>query len=352
LPDGFGADAVRDAAWLEEQMAGLPLPWPDLEAMARAANIAHMGLLTPERLPCMRALGAGRPLSISGFRFHPLADGRFVVSDVVKGTSADLAGLRAGDVLDRLADRKPFRSDSLWLNTLPAGTEVKLEVERDGRALSLLMKLQPAEVPSVVSSLSDGIGYVRIRSFARSDEADRDGATLFRQALAAFVAQGARGLIIDLRSALGGSGEVSMASALYDGEVIYFIQQPLTTPARPVPRIGEKLWPDLPVVVLVNEITVSAGEALALSLRELGHTTIIGRTTGGGLTEFARQPLGEGHVLIIPTGVVLGPVSGRDQPGHAIKPDLEVPNPDVAELLAGRDRQLEAARAVISRKWR
>jgi C-terminal processing protease CtpA/Prc len=350
LPDGLGADAARDAAWLEERTAGWPLPWPVVEAMARAAKIAHTALLTPQRQPCMRALGSGRPLSVPGFRFHPLADGRLVISDVIPGASADVAGLRAGDVLNRLADRAPVRGDSLWINTLPAGTEVKLEVERDRRALSLLMTLQPAEVPSVVSSLSDdGIGYVRIRSFARTSEADRDGATLVRSALAAFVAQGARGLIIDLRSALGGSGEVGMASAICDGEVIYSIQQPMTTPARPVPRNGVRIWPDRPVVVLINEITVSAGEALALSLRELGHATIIGRTTGGGLTEFARQPLGEGYVLITPTGVVLGPVSGRVQPGHAIKPDLEVPNPDVAELLAGRDRQLEAARAVFSR---
>jgi C-terminal processing protease CtpA/Prc len=77
------------------------------------------------------------------------------------------------------------------------------------------------------------------------------------------------------------------------------------------------------------------------------HAKIVGRTSGGGLTEFSFVVLADGYSMAIPTGVVLGPVTGEDQPGHAIKPDLEVPNPSLDELLNGRDRQLNAARAAL-----
>jgi C-terminal processing protease CtpA/Prc len=350
LPIDFGGDAARDAAWLADRVRDLPPPWAALEAMARATQTAHTGLVTPQRLPALRALASGLPLSIPGFQFFPLADGSFGVTDLIAGASADRAGLRAGDVVRQLAGHPPLRYDGFWLATLPAGTEVALEIERAGQRLSRVLVLQGGSLSSVDSRLlDDQIAYVRIRWFARSAEAERDTATLVREALTKLAGQGARGLILDLRSALGGSGEVSIASALYDGDLIYSIRQPLSAPARPYPREGLRIWPARPVVVLVNELTVSAGEALALALRELGPAMIVGRTTGGGLTEFSRLPLAEGYALIYPTGMVFGPVTDALQPGYAVKPDVEVPNPDRAELSSGRDRQLETARALLSR---
>ena len=70
---------------------------------------------------------------------------------------------------------------------------------------------------------------------------------------------------------------------------------------------------------------------------------IVGRPTGGALTGMSFRPLAEGYALAIPTAVVLGPASGRDQHGHAVAPDVELPNATSAELLAGRDPQLEMA---------
>jgi hypothetical protein len=67
------------------------------------------------------------------------------------------------------------------------------------------------------------------------------------------------------------------------------------------------------------------------------------------LTEASFIALGEERSLLIPTGVVLGPLSAEDQPGHAVRPDMEAANPSVDELLNGRDRQLEVARALAAR---
>ena len=348
LPDWFGADFARDATWLGQRAADLSSPWPVLDAMVRAAATAHVLLSSPQRRQGIGALMAGKPLAAPGFNLYPLADGRLVVFDVIPGASAELSGLRTGDWLRRIDGVPAARVDAFMLNGLPAGVELKLDIERAGRPATIGLRLIAADVAAVQSRmLDDGIGYVFIRWFAPSGDPARNTAVLARQALIALAAQNARGIIIDLRSALGGSGAVAIASALCDGDVMYATQQPLTAPVQPVKRQGERVWPDRPIVVLVNEHTVSAGEYLALSLRELARATIVGRTTGGGLTEMSFVPLAEGYALAIPTGVVLGPVSGKDQPGHAIKPDLDIPNPSIDELLRGHDAQRDAARSLM-----
>jgi C-terminal processing protease CtpA/Prc len=349
LPAEFGTDFGRDAAWLAQRVVDLPTLWPVLEAMARAAATAHVGLASPQRRRGIGALMAGKPRAVPGFNLYPLADGRLIVFDVIPGASAEVSGLRAGDVLRRIDGEPASRVDVFLLNALPIGVELKLDIERAGRSATILLRLVQADVAPVESRLlADGIGYVFVRWFANPDDPAHNTAVLARRAFIALAAQGARGLIIDLRSALGGSGEVAMASALCDGDVMYTIQQPLTAPARAVKREGERIWPDRPIIVLVNEHLVSAGEDLALSLRELAHAKIVGRTTGGGLTEMSFLPLADGYALTIPTGVVLGPLSGKDQPGHAIRPDIEVPNPSIEELLSGRDRQLDTARLAVA----
>jgi C-terminal processing protease CtpA/Prc len=351
LPESFGNEAAGDADWLAAQAGGTSSPWPVVDAMARAARIVHMNLLTPARTRGLRAGASGNPLSSPGFSLYPLSDGRLVVRDVVPGASADTSGLRVGDVLVEVEGKVAVPADTFLLRTIPAGTDVALKIVRTGKPAEIVLHLNQAEVSAVESRLmDDGVAWVLVRWFSRSADPARDTAALFRRNVQALIDQGARGLVIDLRSALGGSGEVNMVSALFDGPIIYSIRKPMDAPVRPVARNGECLWPDLPVVILQHRGTTSAGEDLALALREFGRAKVVGETSGGGLTEFDFVPLAEGYGVIIPRGVVLGPVSGECPAGYAIIPDIEVSNPSIEEILDGRDRQLDAARVVLSRK--
>ncbi|HEX2851803.1 MAG TPA: S41 family peptidase [Opitutaceae bacterium] len=350
LPAWFGANPERDAAWLMERVTNLQPAWPVIDAMVRSADTAHVGFRSPERSQGFAALGRGEPLSSPGFNLYPLADGRFVVFDLVNGASAHASGLRAGDVLLRLDGKRAVVADVFLLHALPAGTEVTLAIERANRSETITLRLKQAEVSPVESRrLDDGTGYIFIRRFSRSTNPARDTAALVRRAIAEFAAQDARAVIVDLRSTLGGVGEVAIASACCDADVIYSIQKPLSAPAQPTKRQGERLWPDRPIVVLVNQHTVSAPEGLALALRELTHATIIGQTTRGGLTEFSGVPLAPGYTMTIPTGAVRGPLTGTTPHGYAIVPDLVVANPGIDDLLRGRDGQLDAARAALPR---
>jgi C-terminal processing protease CtpA/Prc len=351
LPENFGEDFKSDASWLGAQMTDLASPWTVIEAMGRAPAMAHMALTSLQRKQGIRALIEGNPLCSPGFNLVPQADGRLVVFDVIKGASADVSGLRTGDILTSVSGERAIWADPFRINTLTAGTDVKIGIERSGRAETMELHLIKSDISPVESRLLDRrIGYIFIRWFARSQNPEHDTAGLVRRALATLLSQGAQGLVIDLRSAMGGSGEVSIASALCDGNLIYTFQSSNFAPGREVKREGERIWPDRPIVALVNENTVSAGEFLVLALRELGGAKVVGRMSRGGLTRFSAVSLAEGYVMTIPTEGVLGPVSGLEQPGRAIKPDFDISNPTSEELRRGRDRQLDLAGSILTDK--
>jgi hypothetical protein len=152
LPPGFGVDAERDATWLGERVADLPAPWPVIEAMARSAETPHTAFTTPQRRQGIGALMSGKPLCSPGFNLYRLADGRFVVFDVVPGASAQLSGLQTGDVLLRIDQKKTVAVDPFFLSTLAAGTEVALDIERANQQKSINLRLVKAEVPQTACS--------------------------------------------------------------------------------------------------------------------------------------------------------------------------------------------------------
>lgn len=352
LPDGFGADTERDAAWLAQQVASAAPVWPILQAMAWETATAHVGLREPSRLAGMMALMSGAPLSNPGFNIYRLADGRFAVFDVVDGASAHASGLRVGDVLLRVDGEPATRANSLLLPLmcLPAGAEVMLDIERAGRPMAIPLRLANSGAAPVASRmLDDGLAYVRLRWFAKSEISEHDTAALARRAFESLAAAGARGLVLDLRSCFGGTGTASVVAALCDGDVAY-ARKPRPESLDLVKRDGaERSWPDRPVVVLVNDQTISAPEIVALAARELRHAKVVGVRTAGGLTATTYVKLDAQHALMIPTGPIVGPVMRTALPGYQIAPDVEVSNPSLDELVSGTDRQLEAARLAIPR---
>lgn len=350
LPAGFGADAEQDAAWLSQHVAGAVPVWPILQAMAWETGTAHVGLREPSRLAGMTALMAGVPLSNPGFNIYRLADGGFAVFDVVEGASAHASGLRVGDVLLRVDGQPATRANSqlLPLMCLPAGAQVTLDIERAGAPMAIPLRLARSGVAPVVSQmLDDGLAYVRLRWFAKSEVAEQDTATLTRRAFVSLASAGARGLLLDLRSCFGGAGTASVVAALCDGEIAY-ASQPRPESLDLVKRDGaERSWPDRPVVVLVNDQTISAPEIVALAARELRHAKIVGARTAGGLTATTHVKLDAQHALMIPTGPIVGPVTRTALPGYQLTPDVEVSNASIEELVNGTDRQLDAARHAI-----
>jgi C-terminal processing protease CtpA/Prc len=155
----------------------------------------------------------------------------------------------------------------------------------------------------------------------------------------------------DLRSGIGGHpGAVVGIASLLSAAGEMFVERDAAGGERVWMRAdAAPTWLDRPLAVLVNEQTISCGEYLALVLAELEGAVPVGTPTAGGLNGIRRIDLGDGWRLAIPERTILGPRRRVPLPGCRLEPDLRVPNPSPAELGAGIDAPLEAARRVAAR---
>ncbi|HET8984290.1 MAG TPA: S41 family peptidase [Trueperaceae bacterium] len=374
-PEWFGADVERDAVWLVDVLAARPggssdgerPPWAALRAMVRAADKPHTGLVTREFQASLfaRMTGARRTGPGMGWWRSPDAGG-LVVAFVTEGGPAWLSGLRGGDLVVGIAGEatRPSGLETLALYAAEPGSSLKLDVLRVSDRISVDLTFRSEPIPSVTHRwLAGGVAYLDIEWFAtvtvpgadgtasvgedRGGSVAADTAVAVRAALRSFVAGGATGAVIDLRTGMGGSltAVQGMLSTMTDADVVVAIAPPPggEGEVQLLPRSDMKEWPDLPIAVLVNEQTTSAAEALALGLEELSGAALVGTPTSGGLNTLRSHALVDEYSLVLPDRVMLGPASRLPRPGYRLEPTVAVPNPSAADVRAGRDGQLMAA---------
>jgi C-terminal processing protease CtpA/Prc len=353
LPAGFGSDLDRDAAWVASRIPSDVPPLTIAIAMAWECGVPHTQVTDVTFRNAMAALLAGKPLVAPGFALCRQADGRQAISDVDVRGFGRACGLRAGDVLLSVDGRPVARPNGevMPFYTGVPGTRRSLRIDRHGATVELDVVLAPGTVPSVtLDRLDDGTGHLKVRWFACSDEPEHDTATLARRAIAELAAEGAWGIVIDVRSGMGGdAGAVAaIASALCEGDRMVDVVHEDGRRAQ-LPRAGPVLWRDAPTAVLVNEMTVSAGEYLTLALEELAGAVVVGTPTAGGLNGLGLLDLGGGYALATPRGTAVGPMSGVGRRGMRIEPHVHADNPTTTELRDGLDPALEAARRSLRR---
>src|SRR6476619_5372512 len=157
--------------------------------------------LTPDQV---KDYGAGSKNNLVGIgaELSMAASFLYVVAPI-KGSPADQAGVRAGDIIEYI-DGKATRDISLYdarqLLNGTAGTEVKLRILRAGaRPLTLSVKRSAFRAPASEAHMEPGrIGVLRINSLDEGEAADA------KAKLQDLMKQGAQKVVIDLRSVAGG----------------------------------------------------------------------------------------------------------------------------------------------------
>lgn len=214
------------------------------------------------------------------------------------------------------------------------------------------VELQPGTVSTEPVSwelLPDSIGYIRILNFE-----DRSGEQAV-QAVESLCADGAAGLIFDVRNNPG--GQLKQLLQLLDRllpEGVLFISQDNQGNREQEMSDGECV--QLPMAVLVNSGSYSAAEFFAAALQEYDWADIIGeQTTGKGYAQVTLM-LRDGSAIHISTQEYFTP-KGRSLAGVGIAPDQSVQlSEDKRERLAygilehNEDDQLEAARKAVQGK--
>lgn len=247
-----------------------------------------------------------------------------LVVGIMKSSPALEAGMQAGDIIEKVNDVEytgEQLNDAIKVLKGEEGTTAKVTVLRDNKEVDLTVTRKKITVEHVASKmLDDKIAYLQIDSF------DSGVADSFKQQLTSLKNDGAKGIIIDLRS--NGGGIVDEATEIAD----LFLKKNETILITKAKEKDEQLTAskndpiieDLPVVVLVNESTASASEILAGALKDkYPNTTIVGMKTYGKGVIQTLYSLTDGSGLKITTEEYYTPNHNKINK-EGITPDVEV----------------------------
>jgi carboxyl-terminal processing protease len=182
--------------------------------------------------------------------------------------------------------------------------------------------------------LGNGLGYIRVSSFAETTAADLDAAA--RELALAAERDALLGLVLDLRSNPGGllDSAVDVADEFLDGGIIVTGTGRIRKAQFEQSADAGDVLEGVPTVVLVNAASASASEIVAGALQDHHRARIVGEKTYGKGSVQTVMPLGEGSALKLTTSRYLTP-SGRSINGTGIEPDVVVHSDDINRQYRG-----------------
>jgi carboxyl-terminal processing protease len=292
-----------------------------------------------------------------------------VISLVYKNFPADLAGIRAGDLLKKVDGTSLKGADtedvSQKLKGNP-GTIVTLTIERNGKEIDVPVKREKIEIPSVpfYGMLDDETGYIRFTNFTQNCTEE------VKDALLKLKNENARKIVLDLRSNPGGllTEAVDIVNLFMGpgneivstkGKVKQFDESFKTTK----PAVDQ----NIPLAIIINRGSASASEIVAGAIQDLDRGVVVGqRSYGKGLVQITRplsyntqlkvttakyyipsgrciqaldfsHPNEDGSVGIIPDSLIteFKTRNGRVvRDGGGISPDIDVVPPALSQIAA------------------
>jgi carboxyl-terminal processing protease len=276
-------------------------------------------------------------------------DQTLTVMNVLEGTPAERAGLRARDKIveiDGESTKGITTRDALLKMRGEPGTDIELGIARKGYADQLDFKItrELIHVDSVPYSFmaSDDVGYVRVANFARDEE--RSTAKDADRALAALKEAGAEKFIIDLRGNPGGPLDEAVALAslfLKKGSlVVYTAGRSHRWEKREYFVEGEPQYKDEPLVLLIDGSSASASEVFTGALKDHKRAVVMGEKSYGKASVQTLIPLAAaadvspGPGLKITIAYYYTP-NGQLIDGVGIEPDVPLKEEDIP-LVVGK----------------
>ncbi|OGC89559.1 MAG: hypothetical protein A2W25_14440 [candidate division Zixibacteria bacterium RBG_16_53_22] len=246
-----------------------------------------------------------------------LKDNWVTVMSPMEGTPAYRMGLRSGDRITRIDGQSTNGMTTQEASKRmrgEAGTKVNLTVQREGADEPLEYTIERAVITiktvpfaGVIDDDGRRIGYIRLSRFGEEADAELD------VAMKNMANEKLDGLIFDLRS--NGGGLLSQAVMVSN----YFLPKGsdvVYTKGRTADQNNthyanrDPILPEVPLVVLVNEMSASASEIVAGAIQDSDRGVILGNTTfGKGLVQQV-YTLPEGAALKLTTAKWYVP-SGR-----------------------------------------
>jgi carboxyl-terminal processing protease len=235
-----------------------------------------------------------------------------VISEVYKGFPADLAGIKAGDLLTKVdgISLKGFSTDKVSekLKGNP-GTDITVTIDRNGKETDYKLKREKIFIPPVpyYGMIDSKTWYIRFTNFTQNCIDD------VKNALISLKTNNPQQIILDLRGNPGGllteAVEIVNLFVNQDNEVVTTkgkVKQFDEVFKTTKPAVDEKIA----LAVIINRGSASASEIVAGAIQDLDRGIIVGqRSYGKGLVQITR-PLSYNTQLKVTTAKYYIP-SGR-----------------------------------------
>lgn len=288
---------------------------------------------------------------VSGVGFEVEADGSgyLRITNVYKGSSAELNGVCAGDVITEIDGKNLLTIDSgTAADRLSGevGTHIALKLIRDGNEVSVNLIRQQLEIESVTGELINGsIGYISITAF-NAKTADQ-----FTEVLNRLLEEGAAALIFDVRQNAGGlvNALKPMLNRFIPAAIVATAEYSDGSRKTLVETDSDESI-SMPVAVLVDGGTASAAELFAVALRDECGAQLVGTQTYGKAVMQNTYEFSDGSAITISTAKIY-PSKSDNYDGVGLKPDYVTELPAGAipsNISAEEDSQLQKAVEILT----
>jgi carboxyl-terminal processing protease len=253
-----------------------------------------------------------------------MRQGEFVVTGVVPGQPAQLAGLQEGDILVEIDQWKvtPKTTHSAVVAMIrgPIDSTAHLVVRRSDQTLTFDVPRNPA-VDITTRMLDSNIAYLRLDRFTTQTGPQME------EALKSLLAGNPRAIIWDLRFNGGGSMDATQQTLdLFLDEGMAFYARLRDGTLIPYPTVSGGVAEDVPLIVLIGPNTYSAPETVAASVKERKRGILVGDTTHGKGSIITTVGLSDGSAIRFTVARWLSPVAQQIYEGTGVSADIVAAN--------------------------
>lgn len=311
---GIEATLARIRTMLEDNYIG-ELDDQQMLEMAIKGYVEGVGdeyteYYTPEEMDETYSEAMGNYVGIGIYMIVDYAEGNITVVEPMEGSPAEAAGIKTDDLIvkvngeDITADNVEEMADAIKGEE---GTTVTLGIKRGEEQFDVEVERKRIEVSHIDSRmLENNIGYIRIIDF------DGGAAEEFKENYENLSDQGAKALVVDVRSNGGGVVDeaIDILEMICDKGSTLLIET-YKSGNEEIITAEEKPIITMPIAVLTNGYSASASEIFAGALKDLQKATIVGTKTYGKGVIQSLIPLSDGSGIKITTAEYCTPKIGR-----------------------------------------
>ncbi|HUY13390.1 MAG TPA: S41 family peptidase [Terriglobia bacterium] len=252
---------------------------------------------------------------------------------VLPGSPADKAGIKPGDLIDRIGESSSRELSVIQLDRElggDPGSTVDVWVVKGARGEPQKMTLTrviPQIDPVTAKLMDDGTGYVRISAF------DKGEAEKISESVKSLEGQGAKRIVLDLRDCAGGSVNEAVDTAslfIKSGLIAYTYGQ--RTPRHDIMAQPPAVVFNMPLAVLINRSTAGPAEIVADAVLCDKRGDVVGVPSFGVGVVQKTIPVGDGSGLLLSVAKYYGP-DGKAIEDNGVTPNVLSPTEEQAEAM-------------------